>query len=100
MKRIETEMVKSVPVMTRVSPKVKEKLQAIAKSTKRSESFLAKEAIEAFVDVNAWQLETIRHGLDSLKRGEPGIPHERVAAWLESRGTKHELPVPTPRRRR
>ena len=91
-------MSKTIPVMTRVTPEVKERLRAIAKSMKRSESYLAKEAIEAYVETSAWQIEVIREGLKAVKGGEPGIPHEKVAAWIESRGTKHELPIPKRRR--
>jgi len=89
-------MAKSVPVMTRVDPGTKEKLRALAKSTRRSEAFLAKEAIEAYVAINEWQVHEISLALDEVKRGVPGVSHERVAEWLKSWGTDHELTPPEP----
>ena len=81
-------MNKTQPVMARVAPEVKDKLRAIARSTKRSESFLAREAIEAFVEANAWQIEIIKEGLDAVKAGEPGIPHDEVITLVEAGRTK------------
>lgn len=88
-------MSKTVSVITRVAPEVKEKLQALAKSTKRSEAYLAREAIEAYVEHNAWQVKEIKEALDAVMAGEPGIPHEDVERWLASKGASHELPMPT-----
>jgi predicted transcriptional regulator len=82
--------------MTRVRPAVKAKLRAIAESTQRSESFLAKEAIEAYVEVNDWQVALIKERLAEAKTGTPGIPLEKVEAWVRSWGTKRELPKPKP----
>ena len=90
-------MARSIPVMTRVGPDTKAKLQALARSTRRSEAYLAKEAIEAFVEVNAWQVEEIKRGLEEAKSGTPGVSHERVEAWVRSWGTSKELKRPKPR---
>jgi len=89
-------MAKTVLVTTRVEPAVKKKLRAIAASTKRSESFLANEAIEAFVSENAWQVELIKERLDAAKRGAPNVPFDRVKEWMESWGTGRELAKPKP----
>jgi RHH-type rel operon transcriptional repressor/antitoxin RelB len=48
-----------------------------ARSTGRSRSFLATEAISAYLDDNEWQISGIAAALASLDRGE-GIPHNRV----------------------
>ena len=53
-------MAKTALVTARVDPVVKQKLQALAESTQRSESFLAKEAIEAYVETNDWQVALIK----------------------------------------
>lgn len=93
-----THVTKSVSVITRVAPDVKEKLQAIAKSTKRSEAFLAREAIEAFVERESWYVRQIQEGLEAVRAGEPGIPHEDVLRWLES--SRKDQARPKAKRRR
>ena len=80
--------------MTRVSPDIKRKLRAPAKETDRSESYLAAEAIAAYVELNAWQVTHIRKSLAEGTAGDTGVSHERVAAWLDSWGNEQELPTP------
>jgi RHH-type rel operon transcriptional repressor/antitoxin RelB len=82
--------------MTRVSPDIKRKLRALAKETDRSESYLAAEAIAAYVDLNAWQVTHIKKSLAEVTAGDSGVSHERVAAWLDSWGSDQELPPPKP----
>ncbi len=85
---------KSVVVTTRVSRATKSRLSALAKDMRRSESFLAAEAIENYVDVNAWQVGLVKRRLDELAAGAPTVPHEEVERWLDSLGTDGELPMP------
>jgi predicted transcriptional regulator len=42
----------------------------LARSTKRSKSFLAAEAIAAYVELNEWQIGEIAAGLAELDLGE------------------------------
>lgn len=88
-------MAKSAMMTVRLTPEVSEKLEALARDTKRSKSYLASEAIASYVDRNAWQIEEIKRGLDEARSGTPGIPHEEVEKWVRSWGTKNELPRPT-----
>ncbi len=88
---------KTVPVMTRVSAKLKKKLQAIAKHEQRSEAHMARVAIEALVELNEAHIATIKRGLDEARSGVQGIPHEDIEAWVESLGTDRKLPMPVPR---
>ena len=89
-------MPKTDVVTTRVKPETKAKLRAIAESTKRSEAYLANEAIEAFVEINDWQVREIEVALAEAKAGAPGVTHERVAEYLGSWGTDSELAPPEP----
>ncbi len=57
-------------VTTRISAALKARLQALARSTKRSKSFLAAEAIAAYVELNEWQIGEITAGLAELDSGE------------------------------
>ena len=43
----------------RLDPAVKKRLEALANRSKRSKSFLAAEAITAYVEAEDWQLEEI-----------------------------------------
>jgi len=88
-------MAKSAMMTVRLAPEVSEKLEALARDTKRSKAYLASEAIAAYVDRNAWQIEEIKKGLDEARSGTPGVPHEKVEEWVRSWGTDHELPRPT-----
>ena len=83
----------STTVTVRLSEKVKNKLERLARSTKRSRNFLAAEAITEYVEVNDWQIAGIEESLKKLDAGR-GVPHGEVKAWGRSLGTKRELPVP------
>jgi len=77
----------------RVDRSTRSRLEKLAKSTGRSRSFLAAEAITAYLDTNEWQISGIMDALSSLDRGR-GIPHERVKQWVRSWETNGERPSP------
>jgi RHH-type rel operon transcriptional repressor/antitoxin RelB len=79
----------STTVSVRIDPASKRRLEKLAKSTGRSRSFLAAEAINEYLDLNEWQVAGIKKAVVSLDRGE-GIAHERVSSW----GSKKERPAP------
>ena len=88
----------SATFTVRVDSDIKKRLEKLAKSTGRSRSFLAAEAIGEFVDVNEWQIAGIRAAMQSLDRGE-SIPHEQVKEWVKSWGSrKEERPAPKSRK--
>ena len=82
----------------RLTPEVREKLEVLARETKRSKAYLASEAIASYVDRNAWQIDEIKRGLEEARSGTPGIPHEEVEKWVRSWATDRELPRPTPKK--
>ena len=49
----------STTVSVRIDPVIKKRLEKLAKSTGRSRSFLAAEAINEYLDLNEWQV--VRH---------------------------------------
>ena len=83
----------STTVTVRVASDVKKRLEKLAKSTGRTRSYLAAEALNAYLDVNEWQVAGIKKAMESLDRGE-GIPHGEVRKWVDSWGRKAERPVP------
>jgi RHH-type transcriptional regulator, rel operon repressor / antitoxin RelB len=83
----------STTFTVRVEPHVKKRLEKLARSTGRSRSFLAAEALNAYLDVNEWQVAGIKQAISSLDRGE-GVSHKEVKDWVGSWGRKRERPVP------
>ncbi|TSD86846.1 ribbon-helix-helix protein, CopG family [Mycobacterium sp. KBS0706] len=72
-------MAESTTMTIRLDPEVKEKLGRIARDTRRSRSFLAAEAVAAFVDRELKIIEGIRRGLADMEAGRV-VPHEQVMA--------------------
>lgn len=70
-----------------VRPDVKKRLEKLAKSTGRSRSFLAAEALDAYLDVNEWRIAGIKAAITSFDRGE-SVAHKAVKDWVKSWGRK------------
>ncbi len=77
----------------RLDEDVKKRLEALAGRARRSKSFLAAEAIAAFVEAESWQLDEIQAGLKELDESR-GVAHKDVSAWLRSWGRKRERKAP------
>ena len=77
----------------RLDSATKQRLTALARHSKRSKSFLAAEAIAAYVDREEWQLGEIHAATGELDAGH-ATGHEKVAAWLKSWGTAGEKKAP------
>ena len=77
----------------RIDTDTKKRLEALAKRSRRSKSFLAAEAIAAFVEAGSWQLDETQIGSSELDEGR-GVPHKDVANWLHSWGRKRERKAP------
>ncbi len=60
----------STTMTVRLEDEVKERLDQLAESTQRSKSFLAAEAIRAFVESNEWQIREIRAALREANAGD------------------------------
>jgi RHH-type rel operon transcriptional repressor/antitoxin RelB len=77
----------------RIDTDTKKRLEALAKPSGRSKSFLAAEAIAAFVEAESWQLDEIQSGIMELDDGR-GVPHKDLTNWLCSWGRKRERKAP------
>jgi predicted transcriptional regulator len=77
----------------RLDTEVKKRLDALASLSKRSKSYLAAEAIAAYVEAEEWQLGEIHRGLADLDRGH-AVSHEKAAKWLRSWGKPAEGKAP------
>jgi predicted transcriptional regulator len=54
----------STTMTIRLEPDVKKRLDRLAAATDRSKSFLAAEAVRAYVENNEWQIEEVRAALE------------------------------------
>lgn len=77
----------------RIDMETRQRLEALAKRSRRSKSFLAAEAIAAYLETESWQLDEIAAGLDDLD-GDRTVDHNAVAGWLRSWGGPHERQAP------
>lgn len=72
-------MTASTMMTIRVRPDVKEKLERIAVDTRRSKSFLASEAVAAYVERELEIIDGIKRGMEDVAVGRI-VPHEQVMA--------------------
>jgi RHH-type rel operon transcriptional repressor/antitoxin RelB len=83
----------STTLSVRIDVDTRKRLAALARRARRSKSFLAAEAIAAFVEAESWQLDEIEAGITELDAGR-GVPHKDVATWLGSWGRTRERKAP------
>ena len=60
----------STTMTIRLEDEVRDRLDQLAEATQRSKSFLAAEAIRAFVEANEWQIREIRAALQEADAGD------------------------------
>lgn len=77
----------------RIDSETKKRLDALSKRSKRSKSFLAAEAIAAYVESEEWQLGELQAGIAELESGK-GVSHDKVSKWLKSWGKTGETKAP------
>ena len=61
----------------RISPEKQRQLDALAQVLDRSRNWVVSDAIDQYLDVQAWQIAQIRHGVEEADRGEL-VSHEEV----------------------
>ena len=61
----------------RLAPETLRKLDAVAAATRRTRSFIANEALEAWINREIEIIEDLRVGFEEIRAGKV-IPHERV----------------------
>ncbi len=69
----------STTITIRVTPALKEKLGQLAQDTRRTKSFLAAEAVEAYVNREMQIIDGIQRGLADMEAGRV-TPHDEVIA--------------------
>jgi RHH-type transcriptional regulator, rel operon repressor / antitoxin RelB len=90
-------MSESTTVTVRLDAQLKTKLEALSQSTQRSKSWLAAEAIKAYIEQESWQIEQIEEAIQQANHPDTQwIASEDVSAWLNTWGTEDEAPAPCP----
>ena len=79
----------------RLPDDVREQVDHLAKMTKRSRSFIVKEAVETYVRDRAAYIKELDEAVASAESGV-GHSFEQVSKWMQSWGTEDELPTPEP----
>ncbi|MGA2598534.1 MAG: CopG family ribbon-helix-helix protein [Bryobacteraceae bacterium] len=77
----------------RIDSATKKRLDALSKRSKRSKSFLAAEAIAAYVESEEWQFGELQAGIADLESGQE-VSHENATKWLKSWGKTRETKAP------
>jgi predicted transcriptional regulator len=78
----------------RVPKAYRDRLRALAQTTRRSHSDLASEARATYLSVQEWQVAAIYQAVEAADSGATSIEHAAVAAWLRSWGGADEQPPP------
>ncbi len=84
----------TVPMSVRLTKETKERLSKLSKSTARSQAALAAEAIDAFVDLNEWQVARSKQAIAAADADGPFVAHDDMVEWLESWGEPEEKTAP------
>ena len=61
---------KETTVSARLNPATAKKLELLVKATARSRSYLVAEAIESYVEDQAWQIAAIKEGIKEADSGK------------------------------
>jgi predicted transcriptional regulator len=82
-------------VTVRLDPEIVKRLDMMSTAMERDRSWLMSHAIERYVEDEAWQVKEMREAVQKVQEGRGRfVPHEDIAAWLDSWGTDNELPPP------
>lgn len=84
-----------------LSPERMHQLEQLAKLTGRSPDFLADEALEQYLDVQAWQRKVMQEAIDYADSPDAKFAsHEEVGEWIKSLGTDNPKDLPECKHRR
>lgn len=75
------------PISVRIPADKVERLERLATATDRSRSWHIEQALDAYLDLQSWQVVQITRAMAEMEAGE-GIPHEEVRRELQSWGKR------------
>ena len=83
-------------ISARSPEKLSKDLEALAAETKRSKGYLITEALQVYVEREAWLLKKIDKAIAAADATDERISQEAMEKWIMSWGTENELPPPEP----
>ena len=79
-------MIKATSLTVRVKPDTKRRLDALARTTRRSKSYVIEEALEQYLEVNEWQIRGIQEALTEADGPDAVfVDHDEVLARWEAK---------------
>jgi RHH-type transcriptional regulator, rel operon repressor / antitoxin RelB len=85
----------SSTLSVRVPEELREQLDYLSQSTKRSRAYLAAEALSDYVRRNAWRAKELSEAIEAADEGE-FISHEAMLNWVAFLGSKGHRAAPKP----
>ena len=85
----------SAVLSVRVPESLKEQLDYLSRSTKRSKGYLATEALGDYVKKNAWRAKELQAAITEADKGV-FISHETMLAWADARHAQKNPAPPKP----
>ncbi|NNM59295.1 MAG: ribbon-helix-helix protein, CopG family [Legionellales bacterium] len=86
----------AVTLSIRVPPEIRDQLSELSDATGRTKSFLAAEAIEAYLLTQAWQIKSIKKAIKKANSKNANfVDHHKVVDWVNSwdHDDEQEIPV-------
>lgn len=76
----------------RLDDETNNRLSNLAGATDRSKAYLAKQALQLFLDNNEWQVQEIKQTVAEADRASSNqfVDNDAVMEWMQSWGTDHE----------
>jgi predicted transcriptional regulator len=84
----------TVSLTVKLPRELVERLRALADRTTWDVDDFVREALEGYVPIEERELAITEAAIAEADSGAPGIPHDKVVAWMESWGKPDELPFP------
>jgi RHH-type rel operon transcriptional repressor/antitoxin RelB len=85
----------STVLSLRVPEELKDQLDYLSRSTKRSRAYLATEALGDYVRKNAWRAKELHEAIAEADHGV-FISHESMLTWADKIGTGKKTALPKP----
>lgn len=85
----------AITLSIRVSPEMRDQLEELSDATGRTKSFLAAEAIRAYLETQVWQVNAIKKAIKKANNKDAKfVNHNKVVDWVNSWGKEDEREIP------
>lgn len=79
-------MQKTASITVQIKPAIRDRLDALAIATRRSQSFVIEDALERYLEINEWQIKGIQEAVAEADRPDAQwVDHEEVLARIEAK---------------